>query len=243
VHRDGPLVNAHVDASEHVDHLPEAVEVDDRDGVEGDPGQVGDRLCQQHGRLLPGGGAGQPLAAVRERRVDLVVAAVVLVLPVVVRRDLRVRVAGDGDHEPAVVRGRDVQDNDRIGPDQVVRVLSGARVDADQQDVLGAVDGHVLAVLAGRQQVLPVDALGGLGDQRPVPEDEPAAGHHQQRPEDHQQPRPPGRPAGPALRARATRGRAAGITVRLPGSGWLRHGAGSVLHIRLLSGGTQERPL
>src|SRR5262249_17731351 len=120
-------------------------------------------------------------------------------------------------------------------------------VDADEQDVLSAVDRHV-GLRRGRiQQIGPVEVVHrGVEDQL-VADDHRARGEHQQRTEDHEQPGPQ-RILGPAagLAAFSPPGRRAGpLPVRrLLVTISVEHRARRVLQCRLLvSGGGPYRPL
>jgi len=76
---------------------------------------------------------GEALAAQRVRAVDLVVLATGLLDAVVERRDLHPGVARDRDQVRRLVVGRDVQDDDRVGPHQVAALgLPRPLVDADE---------------------------------------------------------------------------------------------------------------
>jgi hypothetical protein len=99
--------------------------------------QAGDPLHGEREQLEAAFAAAAVGPAVRERTVDLLAAAA---LEVGLRegRDLHVRVARDREQVGALPVLRDVQDHDRVGPDQVV--AGGALVDADHQDVQRALE-------------------------------------------------------------------------------------------------------
>src|SRR5262249_53360285 len=75
VHRGGLLIDVQADPAERLDDLLEAVEVDDRAGVEGDPEVGPDGRPQQPEPVFAGLHAGQAEATGGERGVDLVGAA------------------------------------------------------------------------------------------------------------------------------------------------------------------------
>jgi hypothetical protein len=191
VDRGDLLVDAHGHAAQSRDHVLEAHEVDDRASVEGDAEVLLDRLLERAEAVLALVEPGKPFAAPGERRVDPVVAARNGLDPVVERRDVHVAVARDRDEVCPVVRRWDVQQDDRVGPDQVGRGLVGPLVNADEQDVLRPADRHVLRRATRVEQVGLVEVAGRRGDEHLVADDDGAAGEHQERADDHEYARPP----------------------------------------------------
>src|SRR5439155_26631553 len=134
VHRGGLLVDAQVDPADRVDDRLEPGEVDDRGRVEAQSGQLLQRQPDQFGAA---GAAAAVVEPVGVRGVYLVGAAVVTGLRV--RRDLHAAVPRDRHQVHAIVRGRDVRDEDGVRARTVDRV-TGPVVTAEQQDVERPVD-------------------------------------------------------------------------------------------------------
>jgi hypothetical protein len=182
-----------VHATDGLEHVEETVEVDDRDAVELQPAgnQVAQRLHGQRGAVGPAGRAGVtvpvgPDGPGREGRVDLV--PVTLELGRRVVRDGDLGVARDRDHERLIVRGRNVHDDDRVGPDAVLGVVTVALVHAEQQDVDRTVDVGAAQLLGDRHDLL--DVAGQPPRRQARNDHETATDHHHGRAENDAQFRP-----------------------------------------------------
>ena len=102
-----------VDATDRVDQVPEAVEVDERDVIDVEPGQVLDRPQRER------------RAAELERRVDLGRS---------VAGDLDPQVARDREEREPVLPGIGADQHDRVGAARVAAPGLGAAVGAEHED-------------------------------------------------------------------------------------------------------------
>jgi hypothetical protein len=167
-------VDAHVDTAQRVDHTDEALEVDDAAGVEAQPGEPLQGEREQLEAALAAAAVGP---AVRERAVDLLLAAPELGLRE--GRDLHERVTRDREQIGARAVFGDVQDQDRVGPDEIV--ARGPLVDADHENVQGAPERLGARGRTGvTQQRGFLDPAGGLVEQILAADDRAAAHQHEQ---------------------------------------------------------------
>src|SRR6266540_2626305 len=182
----GRGLDAHVHAAEHVDHSPEAVEVDHRTAVELHLHQPGQRLRQQP--VSPG-----PVAAVSESGVDLVLAA--LPLTVLGSRNVHPGVPRERDQVGVVVARLYVQHDDRVVSPHRVRGLP-AVVRADQEDVQRTFQcGPAGRLLPGSAEQIVLGDVAGVPVDQDVHTCQRGAGEQDEYDaEDQAQPRPPGAP-------------------------------------------------
>src|SRR5262249_10753205 len=209
------------DATEFVDDVGEAVEVDDRRAVEADPPGELDRGGDELEAAIVAGA----VAAAEVEHVGQLVRAAGEARRLVGRR-VHAGVARDRDQVDPVVRGRDVRDDHRVGVRAVVAGRTG--IDAEQQDVDRALDlraGQLVVGAARAEQVAGADGAVDLVEREVDEGDGTDAGQHHEGAEADQDVGPDGSavaglaaPAGAASTCGASGGTATAGTLSAAGA-------------------------